>query len=55
MAEPLDFEEFLGQYQTTIDREPLRHILDVPQGDVEVDVIERPIRTLKPIIPEEKM
>lgn len=55
VAEPLDFEEFLNGYQNLIDRDPLRTILDIPQGDVEVEVIERPIRTLKPIVPEEKM
>lgn len=55
MVEPLDFEEFVNQYQQIIDRNPLRHILDVPQGDVEVEVIERPIRTLKPIVPEEPL
>lgn len=51
--EPFDFEEFLSQYQLLIDRDPLRSILDVPQGDVEVDIIERPMRTLQPILPEE--
>ena len=53
--DPIDFEEFLSQYQNLIDRDPLRSILDVPHGDVEVDVIERPIRTLNPILPEEKL
>jgi hypothetical protein len=55
VVDPVDFEEFLGQYQNLIDRDPLRSILDVPQGDVEVDIIERPIRTLQPLLPEEKL
>lgn len=53
--EPFDFEDFLSQYQLLIDRDPLRTILDVPAGDVEVEVTERPIRTLQPILPEESM
>ncbi|CAG9768957.1 unnamed protein product [Ceutorhynchus assimilis] len=55
IVEPLDFEEFVGAYQLVIDRDPLRCILDVPQGDVQVDIIERPVRTLKHILPEEKI
>ncbi|KAJ8913567.1 hypothetical protein NQ315_017118 [Exocentrus adspersus] len=55
VIEPLDFEEFVSGYQNLIDRDPLRSILDVPQGDVEVEIIERPIRTLQPIVPEEKL
>lgn len=55
VAEPLDFEEFIHGYQILIDRDPLRSILDIPQGDVEVEIVERPIRTVKPIIPEENL
>lgn len=38
-----------------IDRDPLRNILDIPPGDLVVETIERPIRTIKPIIPEENV
>ncbi|KAL1514145.1 hypothetical protein ABEB36_003452 [Hypothenemus hampei] len=55
IVEPLDFEEFVNAYQLVIDRDPLRPILDVPAGDVQVDIIERPLRTLRPILPEEKL
>nr|CAH7724340.1 unnamed protein product [Callosobruchus chinensis] len=55
VAEPLDFEEFLSGYQNLIDRDPLRSILDIPPGDVEVEVIERPIRTLQLVVPEENI
>ncbi|XP_066258807.1 dedicator of cytokinesis protein 7 [Euwallacea similis] len=55
IADPLDFEEFLSAYQLVIDRDPLRSILDVPQGDVQVDLIDRPLRTLQPILPEERL
>ncbi|KAK9712392.1 C2 domain in Dock180 and Zizimin protein [Popillia japonica] len=55
IIEPLDYEDFLAQYQVLIERDPLRSILDVPLGDVDVKIIERPIRTLAPIIPEEDL
>lgn len=55
IVEPFDFEDFLSQYQMLIDRDPLRAILDVPPGDVEVEIIERPIRTLSPILPTENL
>ncbi|XP_060519679.1 dedicator of cytokinesis protein 7 isoform X2 [Cylas formicarius] len=55
IADPLDFEEFLSNYQLILDRDPLKSILDVPLGDVHVELIERPIRTLQPIVPEEKI
>lgn len=53
LAEPLDYEDFLCQYQLLIDRDPLRSMLDFPANYVELEVIKRPIRTLQPIIPEE--
>ncbi|XP_022913566.1 dedicator of cytokinesis protein 7 [Onthophagus taurus] len=55
VVEPFDYEEFLLQYQILIEREPLRGILDFPPNDVDIKYIERPIRTLQPIIPEEKL
>ncbi|CAG9858416.1 unnamed protein product [Phyllotreta striolata] len=55
VVEPLEFEDFLQSYQNLIDRDPLRSILDIPQGDVEVEIIDRPIRTIRPILPEEKI
>lgn len=55
VVEPFEFEEFLSQYQILIERDPLRTILDIPSGDIEVEVIERPIRSVKPIVPEEAL
>lgn len=55
IIEPFDFEDFISQYQLLLERDPLRHILDIPIGDVYVEVIERPIRTLKPIVPVESL
>lgn len=55
MVEPYDVEDFISQYQLLIDRDPLRSIIDIPPGDIEVETVERPIRTVKPIIPEESL
>lgn len=55
VADPLDYEDFLSQYQLLIDRDPLRTMLDFPQNYLEVQIIKRPIRTLQPIMPEENM
>ncbi|KAG5883156.1 hypothetical protein JTB14_033407 [Gonioctena quinquepunctata] len=55
VVEPLEFEDFLHSYQNLIDRDPLHAILDIPPGDVEVEIIERPLRTVHPIVPEEKI
>lgn len=38
-----------------IERDPLSSMLDFPPGDVEVTYIPRHIRTLHPVIPEEKL
>jgi len=55
VLEPLDYEEFLGQHQSVLDRDPLKPILDFPPGDVELRVVKRKIRTEEPIIPYESM
>ncbi|XP_046488292.1 dedicator of cytokinesis protein 7 isoform X2 [Neodiprion pinetum] len=55
VLEPLDYEEFLAQHQTMLDRDPLRLILDFPQGDVELKVVKRKIRTEEPVVPSETL
>jgi len=55
VLEPLDYEEFLGQHQSVLERDPLKPILDFPPGDVELRVVKRKIRTEEPIIPYESM
>ncbi|EDW71168.1 uncharacterized protein Dvir_GJ16211, isoform A [Drosophila virilis] len=52
LTEPLDYEEFLIQNINIINRDPLKHILDFPQGDVSVKTIPRKIRTVEHIIPK---
>ncbi|EDW04302.1 GH11724 [Drosophila grimshawi] len=55
LTEPLDYEEFLTQHMNIINRDPLKHILDFPQGDVSVKIIPRKIRTIDHIIPKENI
>ena len=55
VVEPLDYEEFLVQHQSVIERDPLKLILDFPSGDVELRVIKRKIRTEEPVVPYESL
>lgn len=55
MLEPLEYEDFLSQHQSLIDRDPLKPILDFPPGDVEVRVVKRKIRTEEPVVPFESL
>ncbi|XP_065358004.1 dedicator of cytokinesis protein 7 isoform X2 [Calliphora vicina] len=52
-VEPLDYEEFLNSHINTINRDPLKNILDFPPGDVTVKTIPRKIRTIEHIVPKE--
>lgn len=55
LVEPIDYEDFLQQHSSVINRDPLRNILDFPSGDVQVKTIKRKIRTIEPIVPVEVM
>lgn len=54
-VEPLDYEQFLGDHINTINRDPLKNILDFPPDDVFVRTIPRKIRTVEHIVPKENM
>lgn len=54
-VEPLDYEEFLNSHISTINRDPLKNILDFPPGDVIVKTIPRKIRTIEHIVPKENL
>lgn len=55
VVEPLDYEEFLAQHQSAIERDPLKGILDFPPNDIELKVIKRKLRTEEAIVPAESM
>jgi len=52
-VEPVDYEDFLQQHQGMVNRDPLRDVLEFPEGDVEVGIVGRKIRTEMLIVPEE--
>ncbi|KAI0241313.1 Dedicator of cytokinesis protein 7 [Lamellibrachia satsuma] len=52
-VEPPDFEEFLYQHQNAIDRDPMRHLLEFPPDDVRVELLQRTVRTVSPVMPEQ--
>lgn len=45
VLEPIDFEEFLSQHQSIIERDPLRALLTFPVGDIELRVVKRKVHT----------
>ena len=55
IVDPLDYEEFIQHNHFLVDRDPLHNVLDFPSNDIEVGIFPRKIRTLEPIMPEEKM
>jgi len=52
VVEPLDFEELLALYQSVIERDPLRHILEFAFDSIQLQLVRRCVRTVAPIIPE---
>ncbi|XP_059491152.1 dedicator of cytokinesis protein 7 isoform X2 [Neocloeon triangulifer] len=53
IVEPVDYEDFMQQNHVMVSRDPLRDVLEFPEGDVEVGVVPRKIRTEMLIVPEE--
>jgi len=52
VVEPPDFEELVALYQSLIERDPLRQILEFPIDSVHLEHVRRCVRTLAPVIPE---
>lgn len=53
VVEPVDYEDFLQQHQGMVSRDPLRDVLEFPEGDVEVGIVPRKIRTEMLVVPED--
>ncbi|CAB3365687.1 Hypothetical predicted protein [Cloeon dipterum] len=51
--DPIDYEDFMQQNHIMVSRDPLRDVLEFPEGDVEVGIVPRKIRTEMLIVPEE--
>ena len=52
VVEPLDFEELVAVYQSLLERDPLRQILEFPFDSIQLKDVRRCVRTLAPVIPE---
>ena len=52
VVEPPDFEDYMIQHQYAVDRDPLRHLLEFPPDDIDVQMVPRECRTIAPIVPE---
>uniref|UniRef100_T1J9Y0 Uncharacterized protein n=1 Tax=Strigamia maritima TaxID=126957 RepID=T1J9Y0_STRMM len=55
VVDPLDYEDFSQQHQTQMSRDPMRHLLEFPEDDLEVCVEPRKCRTVESIVPEENL
>ena len=52
VVDPPDFEDLLVLYQSVIERDPLRQILEFPFDSIQLELVRRCVRTLAPVIPE---
>jgi len=52
VVEPPDIEELLVRYQSVIERDPLRQILEFPFDSIQLELVRRRVRTLAPVIPD---
>ncbi|ELU18916.1 hypothetical protein CAPTEDRAFT_133102, partial [Capitella teleta] len=52
VVEPPDYEDFLHAQQTALERDPMRHLLEFPPDDVQLEVLQRKVRTIAPVVPE---
>lgn len=54
-VEPIDYEDFLHQHSTLIQRDALRDILDFPANDLVIRQLAKKIRTLEHVMPKEEL
>ena len=52
MTEPADFEEFLESHQLELASDELRDLLDAPPDDIDVGIVQRRYRTVRPLAPD---
>lgn len=51
-VEPLNYEEFVEVHADVISRDSLKEMIVIPADDIEVCLVQRKIRTTKPILPD---
>ena len=52
VTEPADFEEFLESHQLELASDELRDLLDAPPDDIDVGIVQRRYRTVRPLAPD---
>ena len=52
MVDSIDLEDYLNEQKDLINKDNQKQLLDFPYDDIEVCVVPRKLRTLKPILPD---
>ncbi|CAF4819598.1 unnamed protein product [Rotaria magnacalcarata] len=54
IVDPIDYEEYIDEHRQKIDNDPLHHLLEYPNDDIDFIRIDRQYRTIIPIMPEKE-
>ncbi len=54
IIDPIDYEEYVDEHRQKIESDPLRHLLEYPNDDIDFIRIDRQYRTIIPTIPEKE-
>lgn len=54
LVEPIDYEEYTEEHRQQIENDPLRHLLEYPNDDIDFVRIDRQYRTIIPTMPEKE-
>ena len=55
VVDPIDYEEYFDEHRQKIENDPLRHLLEYPNDDIDFIRIERQYRTIIPVMPEKEL
>ena len=54
IIDPIDYEEYFDEHRSKIETDPIRHLLEYPQDDIDFIRIDRQYRTIIPVMPEKE-
>jgi hypothetical protein len=54
IIDPIDYEEYVDEHRQKIESDPLRHLLEYPNDDIDFIRIDRQYRTIIPTMPEKE-
>jgi hypothetical protein len=54
IIDPIDYEEYIDEHRQKIENDPLRHLLEYPNDDIDFIRIDRQYRTIIPTMPEKE-